>query len=150
MKLSLRLPRLEKAREILRARAVSLRGGARIVARREVAVIAAAAALSVVVTLIVLTVSYNARERRAADQARQKQEEVAVPRDEGLLSADDFILPAAPPADQPPAYYPFRPRVLKWSKENVEKFWVPPRQIAADTLGTINYRNMESMFEKVP
>jgi len=150
VKLSLRLPRLEKVRETLRSRAGSLRGGVRLVARREVLFIAAVAFLSVVVTLIVLTVSSNARERRTADQARQKQGKVAVSGEEGALSVDDFLLPAAPQAEQPPAYYPFRPPVLKWTRENVDKFWVPPRRIAADAIGTINDRNMENMFEKVP
>jgi len=31
----------------------------------------------------------------------------------------------------------------------VERFWVSPRQIAIDTIATINDRNMESVFEKV-
>ena len=150
MKLSLRLPRFEKVWVTLRSRAWSLRGGVRFVARREVLFVAAVACLSVVVTLIVLTVSANARERQTADQARQKQGKVAVSGEEGALSVDDFLLPAVPQVEQAPAYYPFRPPVLKWTRENVDKFWVPPRRIAADAIGTINDRSMENMFEKVP
>jgi hypothetical protein len=150
VKLSLRLPRFEKIRETLQSRAGSLCGGVRLVARREVLFITATAFLSVVVTLIVLTVSSNTRERRAAAEVPQKQGEVAVSGGEGALSVDDFLLPAAPQAEQPPAYYAFRLPVLKWTRENVDKFWVAPRDIAGETIGTINDRNMENMFEKIP
>ncbi len=148
MKLSLRLPRLEKIRGIL-SRGAPGRG---VLARgipREALFIAAVAVASAVITLIVLTASFNSRERRAAQEAREAQGKSMAPQVE-QLSVDDFLLPAAPSADKPAGYYPFRPRLLRWSRENVEKFWVSPRRIATDTIGTINDRNMESMFEKVP
>jgi len=149
VKLFLRLPRLEKLREVL-SRGGLARGEARRMPGREVLVIAAVAVASAVITLIVLTVSFNSRERRSAAQARESQVSLPAPQTEEELSVSDFLLPAAPPADKPAEYYPFRPRLLRWSRENVEKFWVSPRQIATDTISAINDRNLESMFEKVP
>jgi len=118
--------------------------------RREVVLIAALALASAVVTLIVLTISFNARERRAPDEASDIHGRGTIAQAKDELSFDDFILPAAPQADKPVEYYPFRPRLPRWTKENMDKFWVSPRQIATDTIGIINDRNMESFFEKVP
>jgi len=148
VKLSLRLPQFEKIREVLRSRG---NGAARRgVPRREVLIIAAAGVASAVITLIVLTVSFNARERRAAELTKAAPVGAqAASQAPDKLSIDDFILPTVPPADSLPDYYPFRPRFHRWSRENVERFWVSPRQIAIDTIATINDRNMESVFEKV-
>jgi hypothetical protein len=147
VKLSLRVPRLEKLREALRSRAGSLRGSGPALPRREILIIAAAAVASAVITVVVLTVSYNAGERRTLAQASAgTQGSGALTRE---LSTEDFLLPLAPPASQPPDYYPFRPRILRWTRENVDKFWVSPRRIALDAISAVNDRNMESLFEKV-
>ncbi len=141
MKLSLRLPPLRRLFANLRFPS-TIR-----LPRREVLLVAAAGVLAAVVTLIVLVASFNAQERRAS------RPEAAVRTGTGPaqaeLSVDDFLLPSVHPVDAVPDYYPFRPRLPRWSRENVEKFWVSPRQIATDAIGTINDRNMESIFEKV-
>jgi len=145
----LRLPQLDKIREAVRSRTEALRHAAPRSSRREVVIIALVAVVSAIVTLIVLTVSFNAREHRALDETRGLPGRGAVARPKDEVSIDDFLLPQAPPADKPVEYYPFRPRLPRWSKENVEKFWVSPRRIATDTIAVLNDRNMESMFEKV-
>jgi hypothetical protein len=122
-----------------------LRGSAPARPRREALVIAAAAVAAAVITLVVMTVSYNAREHRVLPQGAAGAQ--SEPSQE--LSAQDLLLPLPPPAGQPPDYYPFRPRLLRWSRENVDRFWVPPRRIAADAISAANDRNMESLFEKV-
>ncbi len=110
---------------------------------------AAAGALAAVITLIVLIASSNARQGRATPSEARGAAGAASLSAENELSVDDFVLPSLRPADAAPEYSPFRRRLLRWSRENVEKFWVSPRQIATDAIGTINDRNMESMFEKV-
>ncbi|HUJ75758.1 MAG TPA: hypothetical protein VL359_12900 [bacterium] len=151
MKLFLRVPRLEKVREALRSRTGALRGGTRLLPRREILFIALAAAASVIVTLIVLTVSFNARERRALAHSAEQTSGAASAQSPGTdaVTADDFVLPAPPAPGAVPDFYPFRPRLLQWSRENVEKFWVSPRRIAADAIGVLNDRNMEGLFQKV-
>jgi hypothetical protein len=151
VKLSLRAPRLEKVREALRSRTGALRGRGRLLPRREIIFIALAAVASAVITLIVLTVSFNARERRMAAQSTQSTAAPAAGQatEQRELSADDFVLPVPPAPGRSPDYFPFRPRLPQWSRENVDKFWVPPRQIAADAIGVLNDRNMEGFFEKV-
>ena len=148
VKLSLRLPPPEKIWGALRSGVAFLRAGKHFPARREVLIIAALAGASVVVTLIVMAVPFNERQTRAVLQPRQAQKQASA-FTENVLTPEDFDLPPLPRSDQPPDYYFFRPRLSKWSKENVEKFWVPPRQIATDTIETINDKNMESLFEKV-
>ena len=155
MKLSLRVPRLEKVREALRSRTGAL--GSRVLPRREILLIALAAVASIVITLIVLTVSFNARERRISAQSAPRPSGVAAGKAAGTdqvsamdqISADDFFLPAAPAPGSSPDFYSFRPRILQWSRENVGKFWVSPRQIAADAIGALSDRSMEGLFQKV-
>jgi hypothetical protein len=149
VKLSLRLPPPKKIWGVLRSGVALLRAGKHFPVRREILVIAALAGASVVLTLIVMAVSFNARETRAAVQPHQAQKQVSSSVTENALAPEDFDLPPLPRSDQPPDYYFFRPRLSKWSKESVDKFWVPPRQIATDTIEVINDKNMESMFEKV-
>ncbi len=140
MKPSLRLPPLRRLFGNLRFSS-TIR-----LPRREVIFVAAAGVLAAVVTLIVLVASFNAQERRASRAQAAATTAGPAPAE---LSVDDFLLPSLHPAGVVPDYYPFRPRLQRWSRENVEKFWVSPRQIATDAIGTINDRNMEGMFEKV-
>ena len=150
MKLSLRLPRLRQLFENLLHRTAARSAGIQRVRlpRREVLVVAAAGVLAAVVTLIVLVASFNAQERRRPQQAARPG--VAAPSTvEGELSVDDFLLPSLHSANAIPDYYPFRPRLSRWSRENAERFWVSPRQIATEKMGIIDDKNMESMFEKV-
>lgn len=154
MKLSLRLPRLRQLFERLRRlAAVPAAGIPRVrLPRREVLLVAAAGVLAVVVTLILLITSSNAQDRRASQQRllqTQKSGAAAQSTAEGELSVEDFLLPSLHATSTIPDYYPFRPRLPRWSRENAERFWVPPRQIVIQTIGALNDKNMEQMFEKV-
>ncbi|MGA2765701.1 MAG: hypothetical protein ABSG17_20325 [Spirochaetia bacterium] len=123
--------------------------------RPEVLIVAAAGVVAFVITLIILSVSFNSRARGVDGQALKArgaqgaQGSAAASQAESDLSVDEFLLPVVRQDGGAPDYYPFRPRLEKWSRESVEKFWVSPRTIAADALGRINDRNMEDMFEKV-
>ena len=168
MKLSLRLPLLDGALQRLRALvgrgapvhdapgAGQRRRGGRGTRRRgpEVLIVVAAGVVAFVITLIILSVSFNSRARGVDGQALKArgagaQGSAAASQAESDLSVDEFLLPVVRQDGAAPDYYPFRPRLEKWSRESVEKFWVSPRTIAADALGRINDRNMEGMFEKV-
>jgi len=119
--------------------------------RREVLIIAAAALIAVIITLAVLAGSSRAADRRrglAAASGSVKPAAEASPQ-QPVLSLEDFIIPEAPQPAPLPRYYPFRPRIEKWNPQLVEKFWVPPRQVAVDILGAVNDRNMEELFKDV-
>ena len=121
--------------------------------RPEVLIVVAAGVVAFVITLIVLSVSFNSRARgvdgRALKARGAQGAQGSAAAAESDLSVDEFLLPVVRQDAGIPDYYPFRPRLEKWSRESVEKFWVSPRTIAADALGRINDRNMEGMFEKV-
>ena len=154
MKLSPRLPGFRQLLQSLRWRAATRAAVIPRVRlpRREVLMVAAAGVLAAGITLIVLVASFNAQERRAAQQRSPQTEKAGSltgARGGDEISVDDFLLPSLHPAGSVADYYPFRPRLPRWSRENVERFWVSPRQIAIETIGAINDRNTESMLEKV-
>ena len=82
-------------------------------------------------------------------QAARPAEPTAV---EGELSLtiSDFLLPEAPAPAKAPPYYLFRQRLPRWSKEQVERYWIPPRDVAADVLRKVNDATMEKFFEQIP
>ena len=112
------------------------------------------ALLAFVITLAVAVSSAAARTRREAAQAR---EESARPKKQPMLTAEDLALSPEdfllPPLDRPAAkmqYAPFRPRITRWSADLAAKYWVAPRDIAAEIVESINDRNMERLFRDVP
>lgn len=117
------------------------------VPRREILVIAAASVVAVIVTLLVLGGRSGARERRAAQSEAQAARPAAA---QPALTLEDFVLPEAPGPVKLPDYYSFRPRIQRWSREQADKFWVSPRQVAIDLIGAVNDRNMEELFRNVP
>ncbi|HEY9593860.1 MAG TPA: hypothetical protein VHE79_05245 [Spirochaetia bacterium] len=122
--------------------------------RFEILVIAGVALLSFVITLVVVAASSGARARRVAAAAAAERQQNAKPPlfspEELAITADDFILPASPATDRSLDYVPYRPRLPRWSRELVDAYWVPPSDIAAEIVGTINDQNMERLFQKVP
>ena len=122
--------------------------------RVEVLAIVGVALVAFVITLVVTVSSAGVRSRRAAAQA---SDESARSRRQPLLTAaeldlgyEDFILP---PLNRPPAepqYVPFRPRLTRWSASLAAKYWVSPRDIAAEIVGSINDQNMQRLFQDVP
>ena len=113
-------------------------------------IIAAGAVIAVIVTLLILSGSSRARERRLASQVAAEEGRPAAASAREELALEDFLLPEARPAQSLPEYYPFRPRLQRWSREIVDKFWVSPRQVAVEVIGVVNDRNMEEFFKAVP
>jgi hypothetical protein len=123
--------------------------------RTEVLVIIGVCLVAFVVTLVVMTSSVGARARRAAEAAREEaQEDMArekplVDTDDISVTAEDFLLPTFTPAPVHPAYVPYRTPTAKWSREMVEKYWVPPRSIALEIVQSMNDRAVERLFQDV-
>ncbi len=121
--------------------------------RREILIVAGLGFAAFAITLSVLASRTAADIRgRAAAQLREIQASKLAPpltSEELALSPDDFMLPQEPAA-RAPSYVPWRPRTPVWTKEMVGKYWIPPREIAADIVGVLNDREMKRLFEKVP
>jgi hypothetical protein len=68
---------------------------------------------------------------------------------EGALTVQDFILPGGVErdGDQP---YLLRPRLERWGKEQVDRFWIPLEEIALDLIRRENDRRIEKLFEGIP
>ena len=116
--------------------------------------VAGVALLAFVITLAVLGSSAAARSRREAAQATEEsarsKKQPLLSAEELALSSEDFILP---PLDRPAAklkYAPFRPRLTRWSADLAAKYWVAPRDIAAEIVQSINDQNMQRLFQDVP
>ena len=121
--------------------------------RREVLVVLGLGLAAFIITLSVLASRPAADVRgRAAQVLKERQAAIAGPSltaQELALAPDDFMLPAEP-GRHAPAYIPWRPRTPVWTKEMIDTWWIPPRAIAADILGTVNDQAMQRLFDKVP
>jgi hypothetical protein len=114
--------------------------------------VAAAALLAFVITLSVLAASAAGRSRKAAAQEREESalmKKPLVTMEELALGAEDFILPALERPEELPQYVPFRPRMKKWSDELAARYWVSPRDIAAEIVGSVNDQNIQRLFQDV-
>jgi hypothetical protein len=122
--------------------------------RTEILVIAGVCVLAFAVTLAVVGGAAAARARRASAEALLDRQAARKP---SLLSAEDlaitpedFLLPTIAEADTRLLYAPFRPRLARWNPELIRKYWVPPREIAAEIVESINDQNMQRLFQNVP
>ena len=110
--------------------------------------------LAFVITLAVVVPSAGNRARRAAADARDEGAGQGKPplltAEELALGSEDFILPSLDlPADGM-RYAPFRPRIMRWSADLAAKYWVSPRDIAAEIIQSVNDRNMQRLFQDIP
>jgi hypothetical protein len=123
--------------------------------RRELAILIGVAAVSAVVTLAILVSSGARRGARQGEpaevpaRAQARPAETPVERAGFSLSLSDFLLPERTTQEQTPAFYPFRGRMGKWTNEQVERYWIPPRELAAGVLGRANDKAMEKFFEEI-
>jgi hypothetical protein len=122
--------------------------------RVEILAVVGVAVLAFVITLSVLASSTAARARREAAQAREDgaraKKKPPLTAEELALSSEDFILPAPQPPAAGLRYTPFRPRLTRWSAELAAKYWVSPRDIAAEIVQSMNDQNMQRLFQDVP
>jgi hypothetical protein len=122
--------------------------------RTEILIIAGAALVAFVITLAVVTSGSGARAGRAAAEAAaerlQNKKPPALSAEELALSPEDFMLPSMEPVERSLEYVPFRPRLQRWSPALVDRFWIAPRDIATEIVGSINDQNMQQLFQKVP
>jgi hypothetical protein len=122
--------------------------------RREILYVAGAAFAAFVITLAVLASTSAAQRRRVSEQAKidlaQSRGTSLLSKEDLALTVDDFIYPRLEPAREPIRYEPFRPRMAKWSAEQIAKYWIEPRAIALEIVATLNDRGIEQLFEKVP
>jgi hypothetical protein len=47
-------------------------------------------------------------------------------------------------------HLPLRPKRQKWTREQVERYWIPPRSIVLELLRYENEAVLEEIFESVP
>jgi hypothetical protein len=122
--------------------------------RFEVLIIAGAALLAFVITLVVVASSSGARARRVAAEVAaerlQHEKPPALTPEELALTPEDFLLPSFEPVARSLEYVPYRPRLQRWNPELVDKYWIAPRDIAQEIVGSINDQNMQRLFQKVP
>jgi hypothetical protein len=116
--------------------------------------VAGVAVLALVITLAVVSSAANGRARRAAAQAAEEsaraKKKPLLTMEELALGAEDFILPPLDRPEKKLEYVPFRPRLTRWSAELVAKYWVAPRDVAAEIVQAINDRRMQRLFQDVP
>jgi hypothetical protein len=121
--------------------------------RPEILIIVGAVFVAFVITLTVLTSQAGARTRAAASATQEASRAAKKP----LLSADeleivpeDYMIPEFASVPTPQQYVPFRPRRDRWDQELIQKYWVDPREIAKEVVGSVNDRNMEQLFQRIP
>jgi hypothetical protein len=113
--------------------------------RRLLLVGAALFAASVVVTLIIVLPGRRAAPQRETPAAASVEPAGELP----PVSLEDFLLPPAEsPAEAAP--YLLRNPQPRWSQEQVDRYWVPPRQIVTELLARENDRAVGELLEEVP
>ncbi len=122
--------------------------------RRELLILGGIALISALVTLAIMlsAAPRTSGSRTAESPAAAGTAGTARPPGasaEVTLSLSDFILPEPPALEKGPRYYQLRQRSPRWSREQVERYWVPPRDVAADVLGRANDKAMEEFFESL-
>jgi hypothetical protein len=65
------------------------------------------------------------------------------------LTVQDFILPEGI-GDEAPGPYLLRSPLKRWSEEQVDRFWIPLKEIALDLVQRENDRRIEELFEGIP
>ena len=65
------------------------------------------------------------------------------------LSVQDFVLPRNVKGDSPEPHL-LRPRLERWREEQVNRYWIPLEDIAADLVRRENDRRIEKLFEDIP
>ena len=111
------------------------------------------AVLAFVITLSVLASSTAARARRDAAQARgatRERRRSPLTAEELALGSEDFILPRLEPPAARDALHALPAPSHRWSAELAAKYWVSPRDIAAEIVQSMNDQNMQRLFQDVP
>jgi len=113
-----------------------------------------ASVLAFVITLAVVVPSAGDRARRAASTAKEQGARRKMPplltAEELALGSEDFILPSLDLPTDGMHYAPFRPRITRWSADLAAKYWVSPRDIAAEIIQSVNDQNMQRLFQDIP
>ena len=99
--------------------------------------------LSVAVTLIILAVPSRRQPPAPAGGPRTPPSKPVV------LGVQDFLL-EAPEVPAPQATVLFRQPAPRWSKEQVERYWIPVEQAILDILRRENDRRTEALLREVP
>ncbi len=118
--------------------------------RPEILIIAGTAFLAFVITLAVLASHAHAVSVAALQERQRAAPRPLLSADELEITPEDYMVPDLSPTDPGPQYVPYRPRLPKWNQELVQKYWVDPREIVKEVVGSINDRNMEQLFQSVP
>jgi hypothetical protein len=65
------------------------------------------------------------------------------------LGVQDFMLPRDVGGDTPEPYL-LRQRLERWQEEQVNRYWIPLEEIAADLIRRENDRRIEELFMDIP
>jgi hypothetical protein len=122
--------------------------------RLMVFVVAGLFVVSVAVTLIVLLAGTGSRSRPpegavlpvpAVSAGTQAKIEIG-----DLLLPEDVQNPLREPQPATTPPYLLRPRMSRWSDEQVQRYWIPLEEIAIERIKQENDRRIEALFEGVP
>ncbi|UCF98970.1 MAG: hypothetical protein JSV89_05380 [Spirochaetaceae bacterium] len=68
---------------------------------------------------------------------------------EDALSIHDFMPPQVAQEDSSEPYL-LRPKMDRWTEEQVKRYWIPLEEIAMDLIRRENDRRIEKLFEDIP
>jgi len=100
--------------------------------------------LSGLMTWLVLAGRNRGAEQTPAAAAPQPARKAAQP----ALTFQDFILP--PASDAVSEIYPLRSPTPRWDDEQIDRYWIPLREITLDYLSAENDTRAEKFLEEVP
>ena len=66
------------------------------------------------------------------------------------LSVSDFIVPKPDADEDEPGIHLSRPRIQRWTSEQIERYWFEPHTIIADIIAGQNEKTLEEILNTIP
>jgi len=95
-----------------------------------------------IVVAVMLPRQIAAREEREAQEAKRTRREMEV-------DLTDLMVPYAFQEIWRTSWYPYRPRMERWTEEQAERFWIEPEEVGIDYLAHKNKMLIQGLLENV-
>jgi hypothetical protein len=96
-----------------------------------------------------IVVAVKLPQQIAAREEKEAREE-KLARQEMEVDLTDLMFPAEFQEIWKTAWYPYRPRMERWTEEQAERFWIEPEEVGIEYLAHKNEMLIQGLLENVP
>ncbi len=95
-----------------------------------------------IVVAVMLPQQIAVREEKEAQEAKKARRAMEV-------DLTDLMVPDAFQEIWRTSWYPYRPRMERWTEEQAERFWIEPQEVGIDYLAHKNEMLIQGLLENV-